>query len=65
MIWRALAGLRVLHVGDDMVVMGGERLQPPAEMDLRVAARSAQRRSTRSSTICETLLGISGVGQSE
>jgi hypothetical protein len=29
------------------------------------AARSAQRRSTRSSTICETLLGISGVGQSE
>jgi hypothetical protein len=29
------------------------------------ACRSAQRRSTRSSTICDTLLGSSGVGQSE
>src|SRR5262245_46639069 len=28
-------------------------------------ARSAQRRNARSSTICGTLLGISGVGQSE
>ena len=47
-----------------MIALHGKCIEPPAEMDLR-ARLPRRRRSTRSSTICETLFGISGVGQSE
>src|SRR5262249_10870181 len=61
----ALAGLHVLDFGNEWSSRSANESSRQPKWICASFARSAQRRNARSSTICGTLLGISGVGQSE